>query len=63
MPTYLWTGKTASGQEEAERIDADSPEVARKVLEERGWTDLRQHTMEIHEFAKEQVEADRKSVV
>src|SRR5450756_424344 len=57
MPTFLWTGKTASGQEEAERIIADTPEAARKVLEERGWTDLRQHTTEIHEFAKQQVEA------
>lgn len=54
MPTFLWTGKTASGQEEVDRITADTPEAARKILEERGWTDLRQHTTEIHDFVKSQ---------
>jgi len=57
MPTFLWTGKTASGLEEVERVTADTPEAARKILEDRGWTDLRQQTTEIHEFAKQQVEA------
>jgi len=56
MPIFLWTGKTATGQEEVERIEADTPEAARKILEARGWTDLSQQTMEIHDFAKAQVE-------
>lgn len=55
MPTYLWTGKTPSGQEAVERVTADTPEAARKILEEHGWTDLRQHTTEIHNFAGQQV--------
>jgi len=45
------------GREEADRITADTPEAARKILEERGWTDLRQHTTEIHDFVKSQSEA------
>ena len=57
MPTYLWTGKTPSGREEAERITADTPEAARKILEDHAWTDLRQHTTEIHHFAQQQGEA------
>jgi len=39
-----------------DRITADTPEAARKILEERGWTDLRLHTTEIHDFVKSQSE-------
>ena len=54
MPTFLWSGKTTSGQEEVDRVTAETPEEARRILEGRGWTDLRQHTTEIHDFIKQQ---------
>jgi tetratricopeptide (TPR) repeat protein len=57
MPTFLWSGKNAAGVEEADRITADTPEAARKVLEERGWTELRLHTTDIHNFVQEQIRA------
>lgn len=50
MPTYLWSGKTASGEEEAEEVVAESALEARKILEGRGWTELRQHTTELQEL-------------
>lgn len=54
MPTFLWSGKTASGEDVVERVEAGTAEDARKLLEARGWTDLRQHTTEIHDFVSRQ---------
>lgn len=50
MANFLWSGKTPSGQEEAEEVTAESPAEARKILEARGWTELRQHTTETADF-------------
>lgn len=55
MPTFLWSGKTPAGQEEAEEVSAESAMEARKILEARGWTELRQHTTEIHDFVRRQI--------
>jgi tetratricopeptide (TPR) repeat protein len=41
MPIYLWTGKNAQGVEIAEKITAPTPELARDLLEKRGYTDLK----------------------
>jgi len=41
MPTFLWSGKTTAGREAVEQVDAESPIEARKILEARGWTELR----------------------
>jgi tetratricopeptide (TPR) repeat protein len=41
MPTYLWTGKNAQGADTAEKINAPTPELARDLLEKRGYTDLK----------------------
>jgi tetratricopeptide (TPR) repeat protein len=57
MPTYLWSGKTSSGEEQAERVAAATAQEAREILEKRGWKDLRLHTDEIGDFVKRQVEA------
>jgi tetratricopeptide (TPR) repeat protein len=57
MPSYLWSGKAPSGRDEVERVSAETPEAAREILEARGWTDLRQHTTEIHDFVQQQVRA------
>jgi len=54
MPTFLWSGRTPSGQEEAEEVSAETAMEARKILEARGWTGLRQHTTEVHDFARRQ---------
>ena len=54
MPTFLWSGRAASGKEEAAEITAETPLEARKILERRGWTDLRQHTNEISDFISRQ---------
>jgi tetratricopeptide (TPR) repeat protein len=50
MPNFLWSGKAPSGREEAEEVAAETPAEARKILEARGWTELRQHTTEIADF-------------
>ena len=55
MPKFLWSGKAASGQEEVEEVEAETAIAARKILEARGWTDLRQHTSEVHDFAVRQI--------
>jgi tetratricopeptide (TPR) repeat protein len=57
MPTFLWSGKTADGQEAVERVDAETAEEARAVLEARGWTELKQHTTDIQDFVQEQFRA------
>lgn len=54
MPTFLWSGRSASGQEEAAEVTAETPAEARKILESRGWTELRQHTNEINDFISRQ---------
>jgi hypothetical protein len=41
MPTFLWSGKTVQGREAVEQVDAESPIEAQKILEARGWTELR----------------------
>lgn len=50
MANFLWSGKTPSGQEEAEEVAAETPAEARKILEARGWTELRQHTTDVADF-------------
>ena len=40
MPTYLWTVKDARGAEIAEKITAPTAQLARELLEKRGYTDL-----------------------
>lgn len=57
MPTFLWSGKTESGREEAERVTAETAAEAKKILEARGWTGLKQHTSEVHDFVKQQARA------
>lgn len=59
MPKYLWSGKSASGLEVVEEVDAGSAAEARKILEARGWTDLRQHTSEISDFITRQIRESR----
>jgi tetratricopeptide (TPR) repeat protein len=54
MPNFLWSGKAPSGQEEAEEVAAETPAEARKILEARGWTELRQHTTEVSDFIHRQ---------
>jgi tetratricopeptide (TPR) repeat protein len=54
MPNFLWSGKAPSGQEEAEEVAVETPAEARKILEARGWTELRQHTTEIADFIHRQ---------
>ena len=55
MPTFLWSGKTPAGVEEVERVTAETAAEARKILEALGWTDLRQHTTEVHDFVRQQI--------
>lgn len=55
MPKYLWSGKSASGAEVVDEVDAASATEARKVLEGRGWTDLHQHTTELSDFITSQI--------
>jgi hypothetical protein len=59
MPTFLWSGRGVSGQEEAADVEADTPAEARKILEARGWTNLRLHTTEAGDFAARQVLVER----
>lgn len=54
MPNFLWSGKAPSGREEAEEVAAETPAEARKILEARGWTELRQHTTDISDFIHRQ---------
>jgi len=54
MPTFLWSGKTASGKEGVERVEAETAEDARELLEAKGWTDLKQHTTDIHDYVTKQ---------
>jgi tetratricopeptide (TPR) repeat protein len=55
MGKFLWSGKTASGQEVVDEIEAESAEAARKIMEGRGCSDLRLHTGEINDFIDEQM--------
>src|SRR5262245_17522381 len=57
MPTYLWTGKNTRGQEQTERIIANTAEEAKGVLVGRGWTDLQLHTTDIHDFVRQGIDA------
>jgi tetratricopeptide (TPR) repeat protein len=57
MPSYLWTGKDSTGKEQADRVEAATAEQARTILENRGWTDLRQHTSDINDFVQQQSRA------
>lgn len=41
MHTYLWAGRKHGGEETAERINANTAQEARKILEGKGYTDLR----------------------
>jgi hypothetical protein len=54
MPKFLWSGRTTSGKEEAAEIEAETPLEAKKILQARGWTNLRQHTTEINDFLQSQ---------
>lgn len=44
---FLWSGKTTLGREALEEVYAETPDEARKILEARGWTELRQLSTEI----------------
>ena len=57
MPSYLWIAKNSSGQEVTERVIAESPEEAQNLLLDRGWTNLRLQSSEIHEFIKREIDA------
>jgi hypothetical protein len=39
---FLLSGKTPQGREAVEQVDAESPIEAQKILEARGWTELRE---------------------
>ena len=54
MPTFLWSGRTTSGKEEAAEIEAETASEAKKILQARGWTNLRQYTNEITDFVHSQ---------
>lgn len=60
MPKFLWSGRTALGREEVEEVFAETPDEARKILEARGWTDLRQHTTDIDDFIRREIRESRK---
>lgn len=59
MPKFLWSGRTALGRDEVDEVDAETPEEARKVLEKRGWTELRQHTTDVSDFVARQIRESR----
>src|ERR1041385_970160 len=40
MPTFLWSGKDANGQQRSERVEAENAQVAKGILAGRGWTGL-----------------------
>lgn len=52
MPNFLWSGKTPSGQKDVDEVTAETPAEARKILEGRGWTELRQHTTDVSDFVR-----------
>ncbi|HEV2329739.1 MAG TPA: hypothetical protein VGY56_13235 [Verrucomicrobiae bacterium] len=53
MPNFLWSGIAPSGRDEAEEVTAETPAEARRILEARGWTELRQHTTDIADFIRQ----------
>src|SRR5438552_1979702 len=57
MPSYLWSGKDSSGQEQVERIEAANAEAARTMLLDQGWTNLQLHSSEIQDFVKQGIHA------
>jgi tetratricopeptide (TPR) repeat protein len=57
---FLWSGKGPSGQEEVEEVYGETPEEARRVLEKRGWTELRQHNTDMHDFVVRQIRESEK---
>jgi hypothetical protein len=57
MPSYIWSGKDSSGQEQTERVTAATPEEARDILLGRGWTDLQWQTSEVHDFVQQEIAA------
>lgn len=40
MPTFLWSGKDAEGQQRSERVEAENAQTAKVVLISAGWTNL-----------------------
>ena len=40
MHRFLWSGKDAEGRERAERVEAENAQEAKRILTERGWTEL-----------------------
>jgi hypothetical protein len=62
MPNFLWSGRTASGEEGVEEVNAETALEARRMLEARGWTELRQHTSEVHDFARRQMRESNPSM-
>ncbi len=58
MPSYLWTGKDASGNELTDRVTAPSVEESKAILEGRGWHDLKVHNSgDIQDFVKQQIDS------
>lgn len=55
MPKFLWSGRAPSGAEEVDEIEAETAMEARRVLEARGWSELRQHTTELQDFVTRQI--------
>jgi tetratricopeptide (TPR) repeat protein len=54
MPTYLWSVKDAQGAEIAEKITAPTAQIARELLEKRGYTDLKLiHDDIVAEFSRD----------
>ena len=56
MPTFLWSGRSPKGEKEVDEVTAENALEARKLLEARGWTELRQYTTELQDFVKRQSE-------
>lgn len=52
MPTYFWSGKSSSGEDVADRVEADSAEASKAIIEARGWTELQLHGNEITQHVK-----------
>jgi tetratricopeptide (TPR) repeat protein len=50
MPTYLWSGKSPSGEERAARVEAADVETAKAALLAKGWSNLELHKTEIGEY-------------
>lgn len=60
MPDYLWTGKDKFGNSFTERVNADTTTQAKKLLDERGCTELKLHTDDFAEAGRAQFDQQSK---